>query len=322
MAAVSAAVFLIITVVAIGAVVVVKSKKPSETERSGMDYMEGMQNLYAWNTYGFYFDFYSESDPNRMDDTILMKDCTEELCFMVESAGQQREMAVQILIDYVQVPVIVDDEIYTTYFFDADERFSQEFSFRFKDKIDENRDHKITAVLTVASDKYAVNAKEEYPSYDYSLAFDLFLTFENSSGELVKDGVYEYENIREQYEDMFIGLLINADLENFKRTMPKKEMTAAPGEQITLSYHAGGYEKCEEAIILLSLGMQQIQVNGQDFIIFKTMDGMISNGLLTITAPSEPGLYDLTGWIINDPYTEKGHVIPLSATPRFTLRVE
>ena len=127
--AVSAAVFLIITVVAIGAVVVVKSKKPSETERSGMDYMEGMQNLYAWNTYGFYFDFYSESDPNRMDDTILMKDCTEELCFMVESAGQQREMAVQILIDYVQVPVIVDDEIYTTYFLMRMSGFHRNFHF-------------------------------------------------------------------------------------------------------------------------------------------------------------------------------------------------
>ena len=313
----------VITVLIIGAVIHHRSQKaPEAATADDGKHMEGMETLYAWNTYGYAFGFYPMSDRGNTRYTVSMKDSSEELCFQVESAGQQREMSVQILIDYVQVPIIVDDEVHMTYFFEADEHFSKEFTFRLKDRVDESRDHKITAILTIATDKYTTDIKEEYPTSDYSIAYDMRLTFENSSGELVKNENYDYENVREQYEDMFTGLLINDDLTDFKRTMPKKEITAAPNETITFSYHAGGYEECEEVIILLSLGMQQIPVNGQDFLICKTEDGMISNGTFTITAPSEPGLYELTGWIIDDPYTVKEQLIPMSAMPRFTLRVE
>ena len=41
-----------------------------------------------------------------------------------------------------------------------------------------------------------------------------------------------------------------------------------------------------------------------------------------ITAPEQPGLYDLTGWIIEDPFkNEQKEDFPLAAAPRFTIHV-
>ena len=45
---------------------------------------------------------------------------------MIENAGEDRQIAVQIFIDYIQVPMIIEGETYQTFFVDADKSFSKE----------------------------------------------------------------------------------------------------------------------------------------------------------------------------------------------------
>lgn len=287
-------------------------------------YMEGMKHLYAENKYGYYFDIYSDSSKNRDRDGIIdIEKSTDNLYIEIENAGQERKMAIQIFIDYVQVPIRVDGTEYLTYMIDADERFSEEFCFQLSGEIDESVNHKMIAAMTIFADKHEINSLEERTDNRYSLAYDLILQF---SGNEVKDmgttKLYAYEEPRDIYQTMWEGLIMNSDLEEFGRKFPDKSIDAKPGEKIKLQYHVGGFEGGQEAIIILSLNMKQIQINSQNYLVCNLGDDEIHNGVLEIDAPDEEGFYDLTGWVIKDPFSESDpEGFPLSATPRFTINV-
>ncbi len=296
-----------------------------EENTNGLVYMEGMEHLLAWNEYGYYFDVYSETTKDNVRDGIInMGKSSDDLYIMVESAGQERKIAIQIFIDYVQVPIIVDGKEYFTYMIDADDSFSEEFSFQLGSGIDESVDHKMLAAMTIFADINEVNILTERTSDRYSIAYDLILKFGDSDEKsLGTERLYGYEKPRESYQAMWEGLIINSDLEGFKRKFPEKSIDATAGEKIKLQYHVGGFQERQEAIIILSLGMEQIQINSQDYLICTLGDKEICNGILEIDAPDEAGLYDLTGWVIKNPFSgsEVEH-LPLRATPRFTINVQ
>ena len=286
------------------------------------DKMEGMEYLYAGNEYGYYFDVYSEISKDKPRNGIMeMEKYSDDLYFMIENAGMERKMAVQVFIDYVQVPILVDGQKYFTYMVDADEHFSETFCFQLRDKISESVNHKATIAMTAYADKNEMDAEDEVTVDSHSLAYDMILVF-NEENELVTDTLYDYEEARELYKDMYSGLIINTDMEEFKRKSPPRSLEVKPGEKIKLSYHTGGFDDCQEVLIILSLGMEQIQINNQNFIKCKVGEGNLFNGILEITAPEEEGRYDLTGWAVKDPFSESaGELVLLCDMPRFTIDV-
>lgn len=300
------------------------SRRWREEIANEMVYMEGMEHLYAENKYGYYFGVYSEMSKDRDRDGVIdIEKSSDNLYIMVESAGQERKIAIQIFIDYIQVPILVDGKEYFTYMIDADDRFSEEFCFQLSNEIDESVNHKMVAAMTIFADINEVNTMEERTSDRYSLAYDLILRFSgNDEKDLGTNKLYDYEEPRDIYQAMWEGLIINSDLEEFKRKFPEKSIEAKPGEKIKLQYHVGGFKGSQEALIILSLGMEQIQVNSQNYLICNLGDEEIYNGILEINAPDEAGLYDLTGWVIKNPFSESEiEHFPLSATPRFTINV-
>ena len=48
---------------------------------------------------------------------------------MIENAGEDRQIAVQIFIDYIQVPMIIEGETYQTFFVDTDKSFFKRILF-------------------------------------------------------------------------------------------------------------------------------------------------------------------------------------------------
>ena len=64
------------------------------------------------------------------DSKISVNNGNDNLYFMIENAGEDRQIAVQIFIDYIQVPMIIEGETYQTFFVDADKSFSKEFCFQ------------------------------------------------------------------------------------------------------------------------------------------------------------------------------------------------
>lgn len=286
--------------------------------------MEGMEHLYANNEYGYYFDIYSEISKNKERNGIInIENSSDNLYMKVENAGKKRKMAIQIFIDYVQVPILIDDQEYFTYIIDADDKFSEELCFKLSNEIDESINHKIMAIMTASADINEIHRDDKRTSNAYSIAYDMILELDSNDKQvLMTDKTYDYEEARYIYRDMWEGLIINSDLEEFKRKLPQKSIEVKPNEEIELQYHVGGYSDCQEVLIILSLDMKQIEANAQKYLKCNVADGEIHNGILKINAPDEAGLYDLTGWVIKDPFSESApQYFPLSAMPRFTINV-
>ena len=241
---------------------------------------------------------------------------------MIENAGEDWQIAVQIFIDYIQVPMIIEGETYQTFFVDADKSFSKEFCFQIAETLDESVDHKIMAAMTVYSDKHVKDSELEYTTNGYSIALDAVLDIAGNTDQFIMNKLYNYENPRESYKDMWYGVLINTELQDFKRRVPDKEIIAQKNERKDFVYHVGGYDDCTEALVILCMGMEQVDVNQQKYMFFKLEKGKIQDGLVTITMPDEQGSYDLTGWIIKNPFSEeKTEINSVSDTWRFTINV-
>lgn len=297
-----------------------------ETGSVGADnnVMEGMEHLYAENVDGYYFDIYSDISKEKERNGIINIGGIEDTLYLkVENAGKKREIAIQIFIDYVQTPIRINGNEYDTYYINADEKYSEEIPFKIGGDINGNENHKIMAAMTVSSDLNTVNIEAARAFDGYSIAYDEILVV-GEGMELHADKKKEYmEEPRKRYKDVWEGVLVNNDITSFKRAFPPKEIVCKAGEDIELQYHAGGFAECNEILMVLALDMKQILVNQKNYIHIKAENGEIANGTVVIEAPQKPGLYDLTGWVVKDPFSEKNMpLFPLRAVPRFTIRVE
>ena len=279
-------IFIIILTILAGCAKEEKSNIEVSDDEVGIETMEGMNYLVAGNDYGFYFDVYSKSGDKKNNDSKI------------------------------------EGETYQTFFVDADKSFSKEFCFQIAETLDESVDHKIMAAMTVYSDKYVKDSELEYTTNGYSIALDAVLDIAGNADQLIMNKLYNYENPRESYKDMWYGVLINTELQDFKRRVPNKEIIAQKNERKDFVYHVGGYDDCTEALVILCMGMEQVDVNQQKYMLFKLEKGKIQDGLVTITMPDEQGCYDLTGWIIKNPFSEeKTEINSVSDTWRFTINV-
>lgn len=291
------------------------------TFEDSIEVMQGMEHLYAGNTYGYYMDVYSEKSKSQPRTNIIeLKDSRDNIYCMIENAGSKRKIALQFFVDYVQVPILIDGEEYLTHYIVADEKYSEELQCKLVGEFDEKKQHKLLISMIVSTDVHASDFASDYTSDQYSLAYDMILKFENS--EELNRKLYDYTNPEKESNEQWSGVLVNAECEKLQRRLPVKEIVCNPGEKLRLQYHIGGYSSTDEVLMLLCLDMKQISINNQEYILLKQQKEHILSGWIEIQAPTNEGQYDLTGWVIKDPFSqEEGEYIPLDAIYRFTISV-
>lgn len=287
------------------------------------DKMAGMKYLYSDNKNGYYFDIYSDKSKTKDRNGIIeVIKSSDELYLMIENAGKEREIAIQIFVDYIQVPIIVEGKKYFTYIVKADKNYSYEIPFQLDKELDSTINHKLLAAMTVSSDIHASSLADDRTTNVYSIAYDEILMISDKN-DMFSGDLCDYEKPLKIYNDSWQGFLINDDLTSLKRKLPKKEKICKPGETIELQYHIGGYADCEEVVMVLCLDMMQIKINEREFLKIRTENEGIANGIIKITVPETEGVYDLTGWVVKNPFTvNKIQFSPLDAIPRFTIIVQ
>lgn len=290
--------------------------------------MEGMNTLYSENTQGYAFGIDTKPSFGVDEDGIFELSSDKDfMYFSVESAGEkQRQFAVQIFIDYIQTPIIIDGTTYETFYINANEHFSKEYKFQFAKEIDTSKNHKILAILTAYSDIFMAkqDAAAVVSSTDTSLCFDGILSFDVNNS--LASSIYQINDAKEYYTDNFSGLLLNTEPKNIRR-IPSNTIQACPKENINLSYHIGTtytQENIEDELILVNISNQQTKLNEQAYYYVKTVPGKIAYGNFSIVAPQETGLYEITAWSVPDPFNENINNcnINIPMAMRFTLSVE
>lgn len=269
----------------------------------------------------FYFDLFTAASKDSPRNGIIeLQNYDDDICFQVENAGKERQLAVQIFIDCKLMPIIIDGIEYETFTIDSGEALSEVYSFKLAEPLDTNTNHSMLAILIADTDTSTSQADFEVTD-QYSIALDHILMFGEDLPMAQADYGYEEVGLVTEYQST--GLLLNTDIENNTRSVPERQITVHPGEEFSLQYQVGGYPDCEEVAVIITIGLKQAQINNQDYILCQVKDGELVHGVANLKAPLEAGEYEIMGWAVKDPFgTDKSEYIPLDAAYRFTLTVE
>ena len=261
---------------------------------------DGIQHLVNENTYGYYFDLYTtKSKDQERNGIIELQEYNDDIFFRVENEGQQRQFSVQVFIDCRQVPIKIDGTEYDTFFIDAPENFGHNFTFQLTEPIDTNYNHSLIAILTAGTD-VLTNEVNYKLSNNYSIAIDHVLSFGQDNPMVQPE--YNIEKTETVTGYQATGLLLNTDIEDYKRTMPDRELKLSSGEEFSLQYQVGGYEDCKEVAVIITVGSEQVDINNQDYILCEVDNGELVRGIANLDAPKQAGQYEIMGWVVKEPF--------------------
>lgn len=289
--------------------------------------MEGMKYLYDFSEGTNGYCIVVTGDEKRGEGIMpkaieLGKD--NELDIVIESVVENtdmRKMALQILVDYVQVPFVVDGKIYDTYYIEAEDNISLTKQIRLAADIDRNVDHKI--VIMLLNDLQVHASDLEIPISATASASNQLLVCGGEKNKLIRPE-QEYETVIGQYEEAFFGIFLTQNADGDKKVIPHRIIHAKPGQTVKVYYHLGGFIDSSEILVFLNVGEKQAKINGKDFLLLQTQSQtQILFGEAEFTAPMEEGQYEVSAWAVNNPYGEIPEIIQaVLGSPRFTLSVE
>lgn len=71
---------------------------------------------------GYYFDVYAKGTKDVPREGIIELETFDQgVVVEIENGGKAKEFSVQVFVDYKQIDVTIDDEIYNTYIFESPE---------------------------------------------------------------------------------------------------------------------------------------------------------------------------------------------------------
>lgn len=287
---------------------------------TGCSFLENKpETIYAENSNGYYFDVYSStSKDTSRNGQIHLKSIDDKLFFEIANSSQERQFAVQVFLDYQQVPFVIDEKEYSTFFVDFDSEETGIYEFAISKDINKDYKHSLLVILTAGSD--IITKDIDFDMTDmYSIALNHVLLYKEDALPIPIDKVYENTMISSTQSS---GLLLNSDIEGYSRRIPDKELHVNKNQPFELQYQVGGYTNCDEIIIILTIGFEQSKMNEKSYLLFNTA-GELVQGTLLLTAPKEAGNYEVMAWAVKNPFDiEKNEFLPLDSSIRFTLVVE
>jgi hypothetical protein len=105
---------------------------------------------------------------------------------------------------------------------------------------------------------------------------------------------------------------------------PPMEIGASSGETIKLAYRVGNYDNADDVLFIVLLDWQQQTLDGNSFIHLVNKPNYMGYGEIEITAPLEKGKYEITGFVVVNPFELRDdyNFMGNDTCYRFTLTVE
>ena len=288
--------------------------------------------------------FYGDNVIDMKEPLIYMYDTTIPLTYMMGIFGINTNANLTVYYDYLPVKFKVgdSDEYVTHYAFDVEDGQGVFVPITLDESLPKDSNmHTITFVYEVGYGKH-VPSDELFPSSSYGMALRYNLKYnentdESSLNNTFSSDLYEPEQPDRTYSSNGAGFVINTDYIGFKQPdddsmlLPPTHIQVNANQQIPFMYNIGNptdymdnepMESPENCLFFLQLNGEPILVDGEPFKVVELQADMLSTGQFTITAPTEPGLYDLTGYAVYNPFEpislESKNIV---LCPRFTIEV-
>lgn len=214
------------------------------------------------------------------------------------------EYILKLFLDYKEVQFSLNGELLSSYIFQTKAGESYIFPVNIDSEIELNNSHILTVAVLTAPQKHAKASDLMSNSYGVVLSYELAPKSGNREIMLsdILDEPLEYLELNYQ------GLMLNSDFEKAENTIvqfPSKDYVVAPGDKIELAYRAGNYDNAEDLLIVVLVDWQQQSINDADYIYIRNAPGYISYGTLEFNAPLEAGEYEVTAFVVDQPFNLK-----------------
>lgn len=267
---------------------------------------------------GVYFNVFTDKTRGQ-EITGVFSEIDSDTVFYasIQNAGKPRHMKLKGYLNYVSCPLEFLDESYKQediYILDGDNII---IPFVIKSNIDPNTNYKLLLSLFLGTDQH--EGTVQYQTTEHTLSYDYFIQNDprNQTVDLtlVKDSNAQY-TVSE-----FPGIVINDDFEKTDSVkLPPYKLTVEVGEKFELAYKVG-HIKSDSTLLLVTVNYEQTMLNdGPTTLLIDTPEGFLASGVLSLTAPSAKGEYEICAVAVPSP-TMPNDFDLLENSFRFTLDV-
>lgn len=233
------------------------------------------------------------------------------------------EFILKLFLDYKEISFYINNELTDAHIFQTEAGESYVLPVNLDSSIELSSSHFLTVAVLTAPQKHAKDSNLMSNSYGVVLSYEL--ASKNGDRKILSN-----KNCGEPLKYLklnYQGLMINSDFEQIDNAIvqfPSNDYVAKPGESIELAYRAGNYENVEDLLIIVLVDWQQQTINNAEYIYTRNSPGYISYGTFEFTAPLEAGQYEVTAFVVDQPFNLKDsysfHTHDTSY--RFTLTVQ
>lgn len=214
------------------------------------------------------------------------------------------EFILKLFLDYKEIQFYINDELVNSYIFQTKAGESYVFPVNVDSAIELNGSHILTVAVLTAPQKHA--KANDLMSNSYGVVLSYELAPKNGDRKIAINSICD-EPI-EYLELNYQGLILNSDFEKEENTIvqfPSKDYVVNAGEIVKLAYRAGKYDNAEDLLIIVLVGWQQQSINEADYIYIRNSPDHISYGILEFTAPLDAGEYEVTAFVVDQPFSLK-----------------
>lgn len=214
------------------------------------------------------------------------------------------EYVLKLFLDYKEISFYINGELTDSHIFQIEAGKSSVFPINLDSSVELSSSHFLTIAVLTAPQKHAKDSNLMSNSYGVVLSYELA----PKNGDRI---MLSNEICREPLEYLklnYQGLMINSDFEQIDNAIvqfPSNDYVAKPGESIELAYRAGNYDNAEDLLIIVLVDWQQQTISNAEYIYTRNSPGYISYGTLNFDAPLEAGQYEVTAFVVDQPFNLK-----------------
>lgn len=254
----------------------------------------------------------STRNAGQIGSGLVLQNIDEPVEITFGQSGRDRNFGLTIYYDYEPIEFKVGES----------EQYADRYEFSIKDfqqinmpvclsengVVMDNRCHFLTFVFTPSPDEHAKDKKSF--TYDSAQVYNYNLYFGNYDEEKeFVDSKYSL-NAADKYAPyestpLMLNTANNEAMNSDEVYLPNKCYSVDAESLFEMNYvvsNLGG--NSETAAIFLEIGNEHIDINGQEYVYVDFNDEMMAIDKLTFTTPENPGVYDVIGFVVYDPFLD------------------
>jgi hypothetical protein len=238
------------------------------------------------------------------DDVIYLDSVTDNLHITITTrVPEEFNGELKFLWDYQEIEYAVNGKTYSAFPFHAKAEDGFEIPVNLPGNIDFSQSHILTVVALPNSDKHRADG---FTFKIRPLSKDYEIVPQNGDSKLEKLSAAIIPET--ELSLPFSGLMLNQDFDSIDANsvkFPNTNIEVSAGERIKLAYRVGNYETAADILFYVFVGNSQYEINGGSFIHLTNTPGKVAYGIVEITAPTQPGQYEVTGFVTSAPYEHR-----------------